>query len=228
MIRDNSKSDGITLEAGSVPQHSAPGLLVPNEFRAALSRKLRTPLTDVIGFAELLATETETLSQSDHAQQILIAAQKLLEIIDTELSDSNEGGANEGAKSTSVADFEVLYIEDEPANVVLVQRTLERRPQLRMRHAGTGAAGLDLARNCLPRLILLDLHLPDIDGSEVLLRLQQDSETARIPVVVISADATASRIEGLLAAGARDYLTKPFDVKNFLGVVDQIIEEQSA
>jgi CheY-like chemotaxis protein len=72
-------------------------------------------------------------------------------------------------------------------------------------------------------LILLDLNLPDMHGSEVLRLLRQDKRTETLPVVVISADATGTQIEKLLSAGARNYLTKPIDVSRFLHTVDEIL-----
>ena len=86
-----------------------------------------------------------------------------------------------------------------------------------------GRLCLDLTREHHPDLILLDLHLPDIGGAEVLRRLRESPETREIPVVVVSADATPRQIERLRADGARDYLTKPFDVKKFLALVDEIL-----
>ena len=83
-----------------------------------------------------------------------------------------------------------------------------------------GRLGLELAREHHPDLILLDLHLPDMGGREVLDRLRLDPETAGIPVVIISADATPGQVKRLLAAGATDYLTKPLDVSQFLRVLD--------
>ena len=77
-------------------------------------------------------------------------------------------------------------------------------------------------------MILLDLNLPDMHGAEVLRRLQEQPETAGIPVVVLSADATPSQIERLLSAGARNYLTKPFDIDPFLALVDEFAVEGSA
>jgi len=71
---------------------------------------------------------------------------------------------------------------------------------------------------------MLDLHLPDIGGGEVLRRLQADPKTAHLPVVVLSADATPGQIQRLLAAGASQYLTKPLDVTRFLEVVDQLLQ----
>jgi PAS domain S-box-containing protein len=117
----------------------------------------------------------------------------------------------------------VLYIEDNLSNLKLIQRLLVHRPEVRLLPAMQGRLGLDLAREHHPHLILLDLHLPDIPGEEILRRLQGAPETRSIPVVVISADATHGQIERLLAAGARAYLTKPFDVKQFLGLIDEIL-----
>ena len=88
--------------------------------------------------------------------------------------------------------------------------------------------GLDLARQHEPDLILLDLNLPDLHGGEVLARLQQSALTRDIPVVVISADATSKQIEKLIAAGARDYLTKPLDVQQFLDTLDKFLREAPA
>ena len=82
---------------------------------------------------------------------------------------------------------------------------------------------MELAQAHRPKLILLDLNLPDIHGSEVLRRLQNEPATAQVPVVVLSADATPSQIERLLTAGARNYLTKPFDIDPFLAVVDEMV-----
>ncbi|PYJ85260.1 MAG: hypothetical protein DME70_09855, partial [Verrucomicrobia bacterium] len=72
-----------------------------------------------------------------------------------------------------------------------------------------------------PDLILLDLHLPDLRGHQVLARLRQDKLTREIPVVVISADATTRQIQRLMAAGARNYLTKPLDIGEFFRVIDE-------
>jgi CheY-like chemotaxis protein len=80
----------------------------------------------------------------------------------------------------------------------------------------------------MPKLILLDLDLPDIHGSEVIQHLQKNPVTASIPVVVISGDATPSQIERLLVLGARNYLTKPFSAEPFLAVVDEVMQESAA
>ncbi len=115
----------------------------------------------------------------------------------------------------------VLYIEDNQANVRLVQRILALREGVGAMVAMQASLGLDLARTHVPDLILLDLNLPDMSGTEALRRLRADPVTANIPVVVISADATAGQISRLRAEGAVDYLAKPFDIDRLLELVDE-------
>jgi GAF domain-containing protein/ActR/RegA family two-component response regulator len=114
----------------------------------------------------------------------------------------------------------VLYIEDNQPNVELVQHILGFRPGVTLLTAPDGASGVRIARRYQPDLILLDLNLPDLQGDDVLARLRAEERTAAIPVVMISADATPGQIDRLLAAGAREYLTKPLDVKRLLAIVD--------
>lgn len=190
------------------------------EFLAYLNQALRTPLNAIMGFAELLEMK---LGSDDNVNQIRKAARDLLDVINRELAQPCESQGAPDAISNSRCD--VLYIEDNPANFALVERILDDRPSLKVLQAARGETGVALAQSRGPKLILLDLNLPDAHGSEVLRRLQQNPATARIPVVVISADATPSQIERLLKAGARNYLTKPFDIPPFLAIVDEILEE---
>ena len=88
-----------------------------------------------------------------------------------------------------------------------------------MSHASTGRAGLELA-STLPVVILLDLHLPDTDGIDVLQALKADPVTADIPVAVLSADASRRQIDRLLAAGAEQYLTKPLNLVDVFAFLD--------
>jgi CheY-like chemotaxis protein len=114
----------------------------------------------------------------------------------------------------------ILYIEDNASNLRLVERILARDGDIELVAAMQGRLGLELAREHRPVLILLDLHLPDIDGDEVLRQLRDDPQTSRIPVVVVSADATAGQIRRMLAEGAHAYLTKPLDVSELRDLVD--------
>jgi CheY-like chemotaxis protein len=193
-------------------------------FRAELNQKLRAPLNAIIGFAELLAMRPGTANKDADVQHIVKSARDLLGIINKELGEGSAAEQTE-TKLTAVPAIscDVLYIEDDPVNFMLVERILEFRPALKLLHARCGEAGVELAHTHRPKLILLDLNLPDIHGSEVLRRLQNEPVTAKVPVVVLSADATPSQIERLLTAGARNYLTKPFDIDPFLAVVDEMV-----
>ncbi len=213
----------------SSPSPNVSEALSPDEraFRTDLNQKLRAPLNAIIGFAELLGMRPGGSATKDaDVQHILKAARDLLGIINQELG---EGGASADPSGTVAAVAaaaplcDVLYIEDDPVNFTLVERILEFRPTLTLMHARSGGSGVELAQAHRPRLILLDLNLPDMHGSEVLRQLQREPATAKVPVVVLSADATPSQIERLLTAGARNYLTKPFDIDPFLAVIDEMV-----
>jgi CheY-like chemotaxis protein len=94
---------------------------------------------------------------------------------------------------------------------------------VRLITAMQGQMGLDLAQTHVPDWILLDIHLPDLNGEEVLKRLRQSPRTRDIPVTVLSADATRAQITRVLQAGARDYLTKPVDVRQLLQLLEQTL-----
>ena len=115
----------------------------------------------------------------------------------------------------------ILYVEDNLSNLSLVEEILSDQPAVELLSAIDGQIGLDLARTHSPDLILLDLHLPDVPGRQVLSQLQADERTRDIPVVVISADATKSQIERLMDDGAYAYLTKPLDLSEFFRVVGE-------
>jgi PAS domain S-box-containing protein len=114
----------------------------------------------------------------------------------------------------------VLYVEDNRSNIRLLERLLARRPDVRLLTAMTGQAALDMVARERPDLILLDLHLPDMKGEEVLRRLWADPGTRLIPVAVLSADATTAQKQRTLAAGAVAYLTKPLDLDRLLRLLD--------
>jgi len=122
----------------------------------------------------------------------------------------------------------ILYIEDNLSNLRLIERIISDDPQIRLLSAMQASLGLELARDHLPDLILLDLHLPDMAGDEALRRLREDPTTRTIPVMIISADATQAQINRLLAAGADEYLTKPLDVKRFLQVLEAMLDREPA
>jgi signal transduction histidine kinase/CheY-like chemotaxis protein len=119
----------------------------------------------------------------------------------------------------------VLCVEDNPTNLSLVERVLKRRPHVRLVTTPNGQPVVELAQQTNAALILLDLNLGDMSGSDVLKALHENVETASIPVVVVSADATPLRVERLMQEGASAYLTKPIDVQELLAVVDEMLAE---
>jgi PAS domain S-box-containing protein len=121
----------------------------------------------------------------------------------------------------------VLYIEDNKANVRLMERALMRRPWLRLIFAGDGRSGLTCAIKEQPDIILLDLHLPDLPGEGVLRELRADPVVRDTPVIVLSADATQTQIRRLLSAGASAYLTKPLNLNKVMATMDRLLAEKA-
>jgi PAS domain S-box-containing protein len=115
----------------------------------------------------------------------------------------------------------LLYIEDNPVNVLLLEELIRMRPGLTLESAATGMAGVARAATLLPDLILIDIQLPDIDGFEVLHRLQQQAATAEIACIALSANALPTDIARASAAGFSDYWTKPIDFNQFLAYLDK-------
>jgi CheY-like chemotaxis protein len=120
----------------------------------------------------------------------------------------------------------VLCVEDSPANQRLIEAIFSNWEGVSLTCASRGTIALKLARSIRPTLILLDLQLPDISGESVLHQLKADPNTAEIPVVILSADATPSQIKSLLADGAAAYLTKPLDLSDFSKILHQFLAEK--
>lgn len=137
---------------------------------------------------------------------------------------ANEIAATAFPTEVSTRDRTVLYIEDNKPNLELVEAIFKRRPDLKLLSAMQGRLGIDLAREHQPDLILLDMNLPDLHGQEVLKLLQDDARCRNIPVVIISADAISGRVERMLRAGAKAYLTKPISVADFMSVLDDVLK----
>jgi signal transduction histidine kinase/ActR/RegA family two-component response regulator len=125
-----------------------------------------------------------------------------------------------GPQAPAGTGLSVLCIEDNPANVEVVARYLRGRPNARLLSATSGRAGIQCAVREVPDIILLDLHLPDLQGDEVLNELKADPSTTAIPVIVLSADASRGVIRRLLAGGAFAYLTKPIELAELGGLLD--------
>jgi signal transduction histidine kinase/ActR/RegA family two-component response regulator len=122
----------------------------------------------------------------------------------------------------------ILYIEDNPANLRLVQEIVGFRTDLRLLTARDGHAGLGLAQIEQPAIILMDLNLPGMSGFEVLAQLRRDPHTAHIPVVALTANAMPRDVERGLSAGFARYLTKPIDIEQFNEAIDGVLAQRAA
>jgi len=114
----------------------------------------------------------------------------------------------------------LLCVEDNPANLLLVEKLIARRPDIRLLSAGDGPRGIEIARASQPDVILMDINLPGINGLEALGLLAEDPATAHIPVIALSANAMPRDIERGLEAGFFRYLTKPIKVNEFMDTLD--------
>jgi CheY-like chemotaxis protein len=118
----------------------------------------------------------------------------------------------------------LLYIEDNPANMKLVERLMDRRPDIVLLTAVDGTLGIALARAALPDVILMDIHLPGISGIDALKALREDPSTAHIPVIALSANAMLRDIEMGQQLGFFRYLTKPIVVEDFMRTLDLALD----
>jgi PAS domain S-box-containing protein len=118
----------------------------------------------------------------------------------------------------------LLYVEDNPANMELVEQIVADYPDLRLLTAVTGTLGIEIARAEMPQVILMDINLPGISGIKALKILREDPATAHIPVVALSANAMPRDIEKGLEAGFFCYLTKPIRVKEFMDTMNRALE----
>lgn len=126
------------------------------------------------------------------------------------------------SKQASTEQRTVLYVEDNLSNIRLFERLMTHRPYVTLIVAQRGRRALELAIEHRPDLILVDLHLPDISGEQVVLGLRGDPLTATTPIVVLSADATADKSRQLLSLGATAFMPKPFDIPLLLGMIDDL------
>ena len=118
----------------------------------------------------------------------------------------------------------LLYVEDNPANMKLVEKIIERYPTLNLLTAINGRNGIEIAMSALPDVILLDINLPGISGFETLKILRGMPSTARIPALGISANAMPSDIKKGQEAGFLRYLTKPIKVDEFMAALNEALE----
>ena len=118
----------------------------------------------------------------------------------------------------------LLYVEDNPANLMLVEQLIARRPDMRLLTAVNATLGIEVARAAQPMVILMDINLPGISGIEALKILREDPATAHIPVIALSANAMPQDVEKGMKAGFFHYLTKPIKVKELMDTLNVALE----
>ena len=127
------------------------------------------------------------------------------------------------AAPAAAHEVDVLYVEDNPVNALLMQTLFQMRPQWTLKVAVDGGSGIDEALRSPPRLLLVDMHLPDMMGIEVLATLRQHEVLRAVPAIVVSAAAMSSDIEAAQAAGFAAYWTKPLDLPRMLAELDRLL-----
>jgi signal transduction histidine kinase/DNA-binding NarL/FixJ family response regulator len=147
------------------------------------------------------------------------AAAPILVIDRAEPTAVAHGQADPGAPLRTL-----LYVEDNPANLMLVEELIARRPDMRLLSAMNGNLGVKLARDLQPEVILMDINLPGISGIQALKTLREDPTTAHIPVLALSANALPLDIKKGLDAGFFRYLTKPIKVNEFMDALNLALE----
>jgi PAS domain S-box-containing protein len=210
---------------------------------ARISHDLRTPLNAILGCTQLLrddpgldaATRQQRLAEIESAgRQLLGLVDRVLNLaspdVDLPLDVHLDPPAASPAAPLAAAPpaptepaprrRQLLYIEDNSVNAMIVSELVARRGDLDVVVADTGLAGVRLAAELQPALVLLDMQLPDIDGTEVFARLKADPRTAALPVVALSANVMKADIDAALAAGMSDYWTKPLDFAHFSRQLD--------
>jgi signal transduction histidine kinase/ActR/RegA family two-component response regulator len=144
-------------------------------------------------------------------------------VLDIEHASAPSPSGSGGARPRTL-----LYVEDNPANLMLVEDIVTRRADIRLLSAHDGPGGIAMARSALPDVILMDIHLPGMNGIEALRMLRDDPVTARIPVVALSASAGARDRSRGMEAGFFGYLTKPINVAEFMDSLDRAFEAAQA
>ena len=147
--------------------------------------------------------------------------------ISTHMDQRTEQPENDQDRFTGKQRYTLLYVEDNPANLKLVSEIIRNRPEIRLLKAHTARLGLDIATAYRPDLILLDIHLPDMTGNDLLLQLKRHKITKNIPVVAVSADAMEREIKKALQNGFSHYLIKPIDIVQFNRIVNHYLIAQN-
>ncbi len=179
------------------------------------------------------------MSQSEIADQLKISQMQVSRLLRSSLKKMREyingdgideifspsGMRSDRDQMEEDLQYTVLHIEDNPSSVLLVSGILSTRPDITFLSAGDAELGIELAQARCPDLILMDINLPGMDGIAATKQLQIYKETRKIPVIAVSAYATEAEKKKAMAAGFKDYITKPFKISELLEPIDEILKQ---
>jgi PAS domain S-box-containing protein len=220
-IRISVKDTGVGLPPGKLTQLFQPFNRLGQEKRAeegtgiglVMSKRVVELMEGAIG------VESTVGAGSVFWVELLLTAAPTLAVASAESTIAVHAGVPDGARLHTL-----LYVEDNAANLTLVEQLIARRSDIRLLTAVNGTLGVELARDARPDVILMDINLPGISGIEALKVLREDPATAHIPIVALSANAMPRDIKKGLEAGFFHYLTKPIKVNEFMGALDGALE----
>jgi signal transduction histidine kinase/ActR/RegA family two-component response regulator len=175
-------------------------------------------------FAEAMSGRLTATSEPGTGATLILTLPRAADVVRPAETVGPAAAVPAGSAPAGSAGTRVLYIEDNPANIEVVTRFLRSRPNLRLLSTRSGRTGLDLARREVPDLMLLDLHLPDMSGDEILWQLRADPATAGVPVAILSAEASPDVIRRMRARGVTAYLTKPLELAEVGRLIDSVIQ----
>jgi signal transduction histidine kinase/ActR/RegA family two-component response regulator len=181
-----------------------------------MTKRLVEMMGGTIGVESTVGTGTEFWVE------LALTSAPQVALHESELADLPGREAPDGPVRT------VLYIEDNPANLELVEQLVARRRDLRLLSAPDGNVGLAYAHAYVPEVILMDINLPGISGVEAMKALRADPVTAHIPIIAVSANAVPRDIEKAIEAGFAGYVTKPINVARFMIVLDDALASVQA
>jgi signal transduction histidine kinase len=220
VVTDDRVRVEVTNTGAGLTEEELGQLFVPFERLGAEARGIEGTGLGLALSADLMKSMNGRLTASSVVGASCTFTVELVLAYPPAVEETARAGATRGAH-TYDRTRTVLYVEDVASNIKLVEQILRRRPNITLVSTSRGENALALAKEHRPDLVLLDLHLPDIPGEEVLTRLRADEQTDAIPVIVLSADATSAHRRDLMAAGADEYLTKPIGVRELLDLMDE-------
>lgn len=238
-IKYNRPAGSVTISAHSLPgklmrvEISDTGVGIPEENLEKIflpfERSSRTEAIEGTGIGlsitkhlvEMMGGEINVASSEQGSQfwfDLPQTSDKMTENQTTNTSNKIASKTMPGVKT-----FSAVYVEDNPANLKLVERMFEQRGNVTFYAATTPSQGFEIIANQRPDIILLDINLPEMSGTEMLRKLRQDPELANTPIIAISANAMPDDIAEAKAAGFDEYLTKPLQVAQFFTVIDSYL-----